>query len=161
MLKILGDRRLLVAAGIVLFLIIGVNSYLEDYLDEDKLHTVMGRFSRLERIDARSSVSYNIYLTTEADFFKVGADYVECFNSYKFNHNVKFGDLLTIGMAKSDGPFRDGSVAFVKKEDEYFMKVDCRNKLLKKSKGTTPLLSLTAIAFAVGIIIWMTKNKKY
>lgn len=105
------------------------------------------------------SYYYDIKLLEYAQIFRIGADYVDCFNYSAFKTEVEFGETLKIGLTKKDGPFRRGSIAVVSNKQRDYFDLDCRNSEINKSKVLWSFFGGIGMDAFITMFISLTKKK--
>ena len=161
--KRLTDQRILLVVGVIFMVLLLVNTLLTRPVNAVNLTYIEGNFVRIEKNKIKRKVSFWYDLTIEQNHkpLKISAEYTNCFDFNNFNNEVKVGDVIRIGYTENDGPFRNGSIAKISKDNKEYFNFDCRNSGIEESKVIIPIITSTAILIFIGLFIWMTKTKRY
>jgi len=148
-------KHLLLLAGIIFMVVLISNSLLTHSVSPNELEYLEGAFINIEKkqFKGKLSVSFNIALSNQPEPLKVSADYTNCFDAGKFKQDVKVGDTIKVGVVDNDGPFRQGSVASIVKQNTNYFDISCRNVKDQKSKTTIPIVGSVAIVVFIGLLV--------
>jgi hypothetical protein len=86
-----------------------------------------------KNLPSRGSLNYDLYIDEEQNFYKIGANYTDCFDYDAFKDKVKNGQEIEIGIKKHNSiiEFSDLRVvtSIIANGHDYF-RVNCANEVI-------------------------------
>lgn len=130
-----------------------------DFKNSTKIEAHFKEFEKV-KIEGKISYSYNFYTDENEEFYKIAADYTDCFEVDRFYQNVKNGDKITIYIDKDNGlknPNLKSAVGIIVKGKNY-IDVNCINNKITENKIFIPMIF--SIFPIILIISYIQKKRK-
>jgi len=135
-------------------------------VDDKNTILISGNYSHLQKVVSNgrggSSVSYNLYIEENKDFYKIGASNSDCFYPDAFENGVKEGQPIKIWLIT---PWLTRPmIVRVAANNVNYLSFNCANKKIDEERQSGPFLCfmlatlLSYIIYKKDIGIWWNKG---
>ncbi len=121
-----------------------------------------GHFSYIEKIITRGCTSYDLHIQEKQDFYKISADWSDCFAYNNFQYEIKVGQPIEIITKKDNSllSLRKPFVVSILANGRDYLSSSCINQKINDEKITVPLI-FGLLALVLFTVVIIKKDKKF
>ena len=139
-------------------LYISINALFTKPVSPSNTTLVKGTYNSIQREVYRGSVSYNLYLNENSEYYKINASNAECFAYTSFTNRVSSGQPISIYVNNNTLLSQSFVVSVIANGQEY-LSFDCINHQIADDKIKIPLMSIGVLLVLVMIAYLKSKKK--
>lgn len=161
-LKNIDFRKIGVIVLVIIMISISVSFILTKPVDKNNTTLITGHYKGITQVTSKGrgggSVSYNLYITENVDFYKVAADNSDCLDYGSFGNSLKEGQPIQIYL--QDSFFRRSMIVCMISNNIQYISFDCANQQIDKERIMMPIICLIITVLLIGAI-YKKEIKRY
>lgn len=149
-------RVVRILLGVGLLLCILIDTLIIEPVSNQNSILITGHFKRIEKFKLKSklSISYNIFIQENLEYYKILPDWTNCFEYNKFEDEIKEGQLINIYIRKNNG-LRSNDIPVIVSlvaNNKDYLSQNCINKEIRDSKFKIPMILIGGLLLIAGLV---------